>query len=135
MINAKELRIGNLVWTKSRPTSINQNNEVLTIVCMVRVEDCDEYTPIPLTEEWLVKFGFEKNEDGNYDKSIEDSILFEIRIGKDGAFGAFSSIDTSVEGYFEFFDSALPTSIVKNIHQLQNLYFALTGEELTLNEA
>tara|TARA_R110002167_G_scaffold331706_1_gene538369 strand:+ start:16534 stop:16917 length:384 start_codon:yes stop_codon:yes gene_type:complete len=69
--------------------------------------------PIPLTEEWLLKFGFEKYE---FDHK-ENQYRFKERllvIRK----GFFCDYGTSVE--------------LKHVHQLQNLYYALTGEELTL---
>ncbi len=72
--------------------------------------------PIPLTEEWLLKLGFKLYSD--YDH------LF---------------IKNSIE--VDFFDNEAWLSIgggeytigepLKYVHQLQNLYFALTGEELT----
>jgi len=68
--------------------------------------------PIPLTEEWLLKFGFEKLE------GWDDMYYFQI--------GDFQIHEYNVSGYeFDDFD-------IKNVHQLQNLYFALTGEELTI---
>jgi len=121
-VHAKELRIGNLVWTKSTATSINQNNEVLTIVCMVRVEDCEEYIPIPLTENYLLRFGFKLM---NPDYWIKDEPY--IRFYLDNNNELHCSIGDDENGFLY--------NKIKFIHQLQNLYFALTGEELTLNEA
>jgi hypothetical protein len=73
------------------------------------------FKPIPLTEEWLLNFGFESDE-------IEwwNGIL-SIGICKEGL-------------------RYLPTEqinvrvgiVLQHVHQLQNLYFALTNEELTL---
>lgn len=77
-----------------------------------------EYDPIQLTEEWLLKFGFVKYKYGHNtyrQKSfiIEEGLLnyeFRKRISKEDSLGL---------------------AYVKYVHQLQNLYFALTGEELT----
>ena len=70
--------------------------------------------PIPLTEEWLLKFGFEKLE------GWDDMYYFQI--------GDFQIHEYNVGGYeFDDFD-------IKNVNQLQNLYFALTGEELKLKD-
>ena len=72
-----------------------------------------EYDPITLTEEWLLKFGFEKSESKFYYKKS-----FGVHLD----FTAFN------------FQSCLWLSDnIKYVHQLQNLYFALTGEELILN--
>lgn len=74
--------------------------------------------PVKLTEEWLLKFGFHK---GNQFPYI------------DGATGWFCLDENS--GYYKL---ALPSDNIGNqfqfVHQLQNLYFGLTGEELKLNQ-
>ena len=71
-----------------------------------------EQEPIPLTEEWLVKFGFEKLE------GWDDMYYFQI--------GNFQVYEYNVSGYdYDGFN-------IKHVHQLQNLYFALTNEELTI---
>ena len=72
-----------------------------------------EYKPIPLTEEWLLKFGFESDDEFIFEK--------DIRICK------------TKQGYVYFDFSVMdPICDVKYVHQLQNLHFALTGEELEL---
>lgn len=72
----------------------------------------DDLQPISLTEEWLLKFGFEKVGF----QFIKDGIeLFPIR-------------DLYYRGNFPI------KSDIKYVNQLQNLYFALTGEELKLKE-
>ncbi len=78
-----------------------------------RMEDIE---PIPLTEEWLLKFGFEKTWYG-----VEDALIELQKTEK----GYILSINCNeyTEGK-EFY----------YVHQLQNLYFALTGEELTIKE-
>jgi hypothetical protein len=71
--------------------------------------DTDLYLyTIPLTEEWLVNFGFEQSTESIFKKNgilIISDVIFEVFLG---------------------------SVIVKlqYVHQLQNLYFALTGEEL-----
>ena len=72
----------------------------------------NHFEPIPLTEEWLVKLGFEKLE------GWDDMYYFKI--------GDFQIYEYNVSGY-EFDDFE-----IKHVHQLQNLYFALTNEELIL---
>lgn len=78
-----------------------------------------ECNPIPLTEEWLLKFGFEK--DGYNDHKSYYYTLNGFKLNVD-------------DGYL-FLDNpnqlAEAKSIkIKHVHQLQNLYFALTGKEL-----
>jgi len=69
--------------------------------------------PIPLNEEWLLKFGFKKI------NGWDDMIMYlkdEVEILDGTSF--YNCIDNKVE----------------YVHQLQNLYFALSGEELTLKK-
>jgi hypothetical protein len=70
--------------------------------------------PIPLTEEWLLKFGFER---------LDTSWIRRDNPG----FRIHNPSKTNVFILFNFMDVT-----IDYIHQLQNLYFALTGEELKL---
>jgi hypothetical protein len=75
----------------------------------------DEFViPIPLTEEWLLKLGFDPEEDG-YVHPEEPLFI----------------IDSDLS---HIWDASYTGAKIDNIHQLQNLFFALTGNELTINE-
>lgn len=76
-----------------------------------------EFEPFPLTEEWLERFGFEK---------IQMSIPTAYKT-KDGF-----RIKKDQRGYWMQYKYGM--TIIKHVHQLQNLYFALTGEELQTDE-
>ena len=78
------------------------------------------FEPIPLTEEWLLKFGFTDNE-YTFDLKANKKIL---------SFGWSSRVVST--GYRSGL-SCKKYRHVKYVHQLQNLYFALTGEERTIN--
>lgn len=76
------------------------------------------YKGIPLTEEWLLKFGFYKNDENYYVKENQTSIdLIKILFDE-----------------FNFYaeNRGVVLREIKYIHQLQNLYFTLTGEELKI---
>ena len=77
--------------------------------------------PIPLTEEWLVKFGFK----------IEGKTWGNTNYSKD-----FSGIWLQDRG--ELYKCTISNGNkhieIRYVHQLQNLYFALTGEELNQNK-
>lgn len=130
-INTTELRIGNLIYTEND----NEEDIVLDLSEIIQIdifgngrcninedigkrhsniEDYCYFTnyckliPIPLTEEWLFKFGFEGSDIDNY--SIELS---------NGNFFILDSLDPIARNIFY-------------VHQLQNLYFALTGKELIM---
>jgi hypothetical protein len=104
-----ELRIGNLFIEKDE----------------IKQFDGDFYhlldmKPIPLTEEWFEKFGFEK---------ISDT-FFLLNVG------SLTMMYYVPEDYKHFiFELENDELNIKYIHQLQNLFFALTGEELTISNA
>jgi len=83
----------------------------------------DEYAtkeylePIPLTDEWLVKFGFK-------DDMLEFKLSNTINVDS-----YFMYSNGTVSYLVEDFWGSKP---LIHVHQLQNLYFALTGEELTI---
>jgi len=83
----------------------------------------DDLKPIPLTEEWLLNFGFEKHESliGFYFKG---NLVVERNIIISG-FNFRKRINLRESLHLADFDYT---------HQLQNLYFALTGSELTINQ-
>ena len=78
--------------------------------------------PISLTEEWLLKFGFNKVGDKFF---LHGFALWETLCGnKDGS--------ECIGLFYELRDRGLMDRHVEYVHQLQNLYFELKGEELTL---
>lgn len=85
---------------------------------------------IPLTTEWLEKFGFQWDEN-RYDG--------ETLIVRRGCLELHHDEDQPKTGYsIAIFDDGNITYAgyeIRFIHQLQNLFFALTGEELTIKES
>lgn len=102
-----ELRVGNYV---------TQDGEFIQGISSNGIHKFDieqiSLEPIPLTEQWLLKFGFKKKQT-HYTHSINRGYEFIL----DSDF-TLCDIDIFVS--------------VKYVHQLQNLYFALTGKELCL---
>jgi len=89
------------------------------------------FKPIQLTEKWLLRFGFECIED-NQLKSLDLLINNETVL-------LFSNIEdnySEVAMFYREFGETGQSVIcrVTTVHQLQNLYLALTGEELTLKK-
>jgi hypothetical protein len=123
-MKANELRIGN--WF------IEKGN--------VKQFDGDFYhllgcTPIPLTTNWLEKFGFEKNKDKRWMKGKSRYAIFYFEYyatGENNCMWRIEYHDTDY-GRNEYKDCNQWGDVIKYVHQLQNLYFALTGEELTYN--
>lgn len=130
-MEAKELRKGNIVQNDVldifKKGFINiEARHIFEIAVKESAQGYDNYVdffkPIPLTEEWLFKFGFQK--DLNWKISLDNFYFLELmRIGEE--YSAFHEKKPSEE-------YAHKLVRVKYVHQLQNLYFALTGEELQL---
>lgn len=132
-MEAKELRIGNyyaiaetqgIVYTKVKELKYNKfgnlssGNHNLELAAK----------PIPLTEEWLLKFG------GNTDN--ENTPYLSLYKYSDLRLYCIT-VDGEVVGVQKCKSNYMPISNyrhIKYVHQLQNLYFALLGEELTLKE-
>ena len=78
--------------------------------------------PIPLTKEWLVKFGF--------DFSIDTWYLKGVAIWETECCDAKGNEEIGF--FYELRDVGMMDMNIKYVHQLQNLYFALTGQELKI---
>jgi hypothetical protein len=122
-MEAKELRIGNYV--KDHLGRIQKVSETRSdaYICYLSNGTKLKYKlnttkPIPLTEERLVKFG--------YNRDVED--IIRITYKKDDSF--INNIITIMDGKF-YFHSWFGNLEIKYVHKLQNLVFALTNEELT----
>ena len=111
-MKANELRINNYVYLKHE----DDENEVLKFDFEMGW-NFDFIEPIPLTKEWLLKFGFEK----------EDEFL-ELQINDDISIIWVGYLSIMIQGTIGF----MYESELIYVHQLQNLYFALIGEELVL---
>lgn len=124
-MKAKELRIGNIIYWDI-PEKIGINHKVISIlensintIPISFSDNLKNYKPIPLTEDWLLKFGFVYNSSYEYwekeglDLTIRQN--YKINISK---------------MMYSLFCEDVSICIIYHVHQLQNLYFALTGEEL-----
>jgi hypothetical protein len=131
MIKAEELRIGNYVfcletYSVQRITGLTSEMPFIDAITF-DYPNYDEIESIPLTEEWLFKFGFKYEEAGVYGKS---GWFLKIRNQDNPTYLHFNnhlqcSLFVKINP-FVFID----INTLKYVHQLQNLYFALTGEEL-----
>ena len=129
-MKAIELRQENLIYTPDgvvdRVTDIAIDGCVMTLL-FGQMYDLE---PIPLTEEWLIKFGFRQ---GGYDlmewaHKKHDRIWFVgVESDCEDNTNEWLGWNYNIEAEGDALDSQL---YIKTVHQLQNLYFALTGEEL-----
>ena len=125
MIQLQEIRIGNLVFEKKRNRivavwGIESNHDEIVVNYAngsgVYAIDLKYIEPIPLTEEWLLDFGFEeKSKSKNFYLGN-----FRFNIFKSANYNGFIFCD----GY------DVITDRIKYVNQLQNLYFDLKGERL-----
>ena len=133
-MKANELRIGNYITgiyeddndkerkVLCRVIALDETGEMIDYKIWVETfgQDSEEYfnefEPITLTEEWLLWLGFESNP-------------YQDRYEK----GTFYIECDKTKGGLDLWVKGLPPMLT-HVHQLQNLYFALTGEELILNK-
>lgn len=138
-MKAEELRIGNIVtidnplaWPslKDMPVVVfrveNKKDRMFpestgSVGCSDLKKEYNQFDeflkPIPLTVEWLDNLGF---------KYFVQRSRFEKRFSKRQVFGIVKNKD-----YYAA-DRYIHISKIEYVHQLQNLYFALTGEELKI---
>ncbi|KGE14598.1 hypothetical protein [Sphingobacterium deserti] len=119
MIQANDLRIGNFVH------SVEIGNEVIINSISdegITFKNCvtfdyptfEDITPIPLTEEILFKCGFFYDIDSDTYKISDCTLQIDMS-------------DFEIPDAIVFGESL---RYVRHLHQLQNLFFALTGKEL-----
>ena len=146
-MKANELRIGNFVK--------DRGNKVIRIDFMEyqesgystkfgqrmflgeeEVHPMTEYTyyaiPIEITEEWLLKFGFTNIDNTNiYVKSMHKICAEKLK-----SLAVYIDENNYTIAIVDYYTGVEKTDLLhfdyEFVHQLQNLYFALTGEELTI---
>lgn len=128
MINANELRLNNWVRYVSRDVQVKElRHDNMITTCEFVIAGNEYFDPIPLTPQILEACGFEKHEDSNdFWTFFVLPTSFQVDQSHD------PEISTGVSDLFYWGDS-YKTNEIKSLHQLQNLYFALTGNELTYN--
>lgn len=114
-MNTKELRIGNFIFNHCEREAQVESIGVGWIKFSDGQESpIDSIQPIQLTGECLMRAGF--NNVGSYYQHNQ------------------SWVDIEYINYDFWFTTHGEDVKIKHVHQLQNLYFALTGIELTFND-
>jgi len=119
-LRGKELRIGNYIGFGSLYCKVIEiQKECFYVEDIIEKQEFKNTTfklePIQLTEELLLKCGFELN-NGCF---IFNNGCFELRYDN----GSFYFIIENQHLYLE----------INSLHQLQNIFFALTNKELKIN--
>jgi len=114
MIQVNELRIGSLAlmldyFTLNYIETTISDSDITSCV----VNKCKNLQPILLTRDWLVKLGWRESDPQVYTKNE-----FSIELWHD------------LNHVFKWNGFVISIKL-QHVHQLQNLYFTLTGEELT----
>ena len=111
-MKAQDLRIGNLVMADVEKGSAFDGLNFVVGWSEIRdseiLGDNWGYKPIPLTKEWLKRF--------NWNPPKDIGVSFSLTTDE---------IHFVAGNYYKK---------IKHVHQLQNLYFAITGEELNQNK-
>ena len=133
-MKASELRIGNWIEVKCIAEECGgddfdpQQCNLQNIISISEGTEDFLFRPIPLTEEWLIKCkGWTKEEDLYIRKLdvINDALRLDY-INGDG--------ELCWEYYvYNISGQRVGCAYIKYVHELQNLYFALNGEELEIN--
>lgn len=124
-MKATELRIGNWVRIKDVPTTKEWQVESIGNLQQVagQLWSIEELEPIQLTEEWLTRFGFKLPAHSWIGDKFH---LSEYGEGSKHPNGGVWVVAMNKNNAI--------ISEIQYVHQLQNLYFALTGKELQTDE-
>lgn len=109
-MKASELRIGNYVLRQSDKMIVSKT--AIYQIENVNLQSAQKYEPIPLTETVLLNCNIEKLDKGLFSLGEETQLTYK---------GDGYNVDVG----------GVVIAFVIYLHQLQNLYFALTNKELT----
>jgi hypothetical protein len=129
-MNAKDFRIGNIVQSDGKILIIDRIvsgniDKVQAGAVGFYLNNCEpEDIFVALTPEWLERLGWRYyNGKNDGDMTMDTNVKIDIDF-IDGVI----MIKSHYEGHSHY--RAMPW--VKNVHQLQNMFFALSGEELEI---
>lgn len=145
MIKAADLRIGNLIQCQFKPGGPFETVAVAGVHDKFISWTFDDgfpgpmvllnegYKPILLSEEWLQKMGFVDITDGYRATGQADPVFRVASPVRGQNIDLYRKWDNEAWkpkgyflGHFEY--------VMQYVHQLQNLFYCLTGQELTIKE-
>ncbi len=128
-----DLRIGNLVNTvySDEPFTVSRIGWDYLVIVKNRISNPvqTEYArPIPLTFDWLKRMGFEENQtdDGTVYHSLRlsDDMYCNLSLLEVNKNGIIEAALFPYENFFRY----------QYVHQIQNLYHAIMGKDITIAE-
>ena len=123
-LRKRDFRIGNFIQSRTGQICVIEEIQEDGISAYSGSITTLPYKTIELTEDWLLKFGFSDISE-DYD-DVEKCYILESNTCRN--YSVIKVRGVWMFGYeFEDFNTE-----IKHIHQLQNLYFALVGEELKI---
>ena len=136
MIKSNELRIGNYLFMPFTSENVKvtglalkeEKTQVMYIQSNFGTSQYfalpEQYSPIELTEELLLKFGFNTEyKKGYIGKDPEEACACDFVLSYPYRMGEWQT-------YFAWEFDNYKFQKLEYVHELQNLYFALTGSEL-----
>ena len=133
-MKVSELMIGNLIYVE-KCQQIERVNYITTTSVgygkgnFAPIDSILGYfNHIELTEEWLLKFGFNKDYKKGWigiDVKHNNGTTTDFVLGEPFNMGEWQSFYAFIYNEYRFVE-------LKYVHELQKLYFALTGEELEI---
>lgn len=157
----EELRIGNYVRVPNEKPQVNKVDSILDIGINFDYQSCcgggsleetpvvenlwsyDNIEGILISEEWLMKLGFEnkgKFENkialpGNPPHDMDGSMCFMLPEYKATIYLSDGNFHYELDSHVDDYGTTIFTREIEFVHQLQNLIYALSGEELTIQTA
>ena len=139
-IQANELRFGNWVFSERRNKKrVFKSNfffhQILPKDIQKIIDKTLEVNPIPVDEKWLIKFGFNENWVGALIKTCIDREVngyitqLELTGNNSNEWNA-DIVRINIDSALGYVFQVVTLPNLKYVHQLQNLYFALSGVEL-----
>lgn len=119
MIKANEIRLGNWVSEQGPDGKIHYFQMSIDFLEALEAEP-GLFDPIPLTPEILEKCGFEEWAKGNW--KLPEVLCLNGWSNKFNYYEPYQVLSTYTGNVY-----------LQYVHQLQNLYFALTGEEISID--
>jgi hypothetical protein len=127
-MTAKELRVGNFIYY-SDYRDVDNPYEIITAVgndiSKLMISDYQTrlmFSPIPLTDQWFEKFGGDKSE-----IELCSYRLYSLTRNYD-----FHKAELLDGGWYWWCEQIIGDTSITYVHELQNLFFALTKQELEL---